>query len=57
MTDTATTGPAVTERTRRPLRVRWVPGTAADGHVRLQMVWSPSPVPAPVRGGGVTLAA
>jgi len=59
MTDTATTGSAVTERTRRPLQVRWVPSTAADGRVRLQMVWSPSPAPAPVvgGGGGVTLAA
>jgi hypothetical protein len=57
VTDMATTGPAVTERTLRPLQIRWVPCTAADGRVRLQMVWSPSPAPTPVGGGGVTLAA
>jgi hypothetical protein len=56
MTNTATTGPAVTERTP-PLQVRWIPSTTADGRVRLQMVWSPSPTPAPVGGRGVTLAA
>jgi hypothetical protein len=50
------TGRPVTERIRRSLQLHWVPVIDPDGHVRLEMSWSPAPAPAPV-GDGVTLAA